>query len=108
MVDTEALSQALADGEIAAAALDVTQPEPLPFDHPLHKMDNVIIVPHWASATVQVCQHELALLKLQTPSSDVDTLCCEVQFSGVSKTFSQYYSMFGHHHNSHNQIYQMH
>lgn len=54
VVDTDALYEALTTGEIAAAALDVTDPEPMPHDHPLQKLDNVIISPHWASATVQV------------------------------------------------------
>ncbi|HET7056162.1 MAG TPA: D-glycerate dehydrogenase [Thermomicrobiales bacterium] len=53
VVDTEALVAALEDGEIFAAALDVTDPEPLPADHPLVSMPNCIVVPHTASATVQ-------------------------------------------------------
>ena len=53
VVDTEALVAALNTGEILAAALDVTDPEPLPADHPLVNMDNCIVVPHTASATVQ-------------------------------------------------------
>lgn len=53
VVDTDALVTALASGEILAAALDVTDPEPLPADHPLVSMDNCIVVPHTASATVQ-------------------------------------------------------
>jgi phosphoglycerate dehydrogenase-like enzyme len=46
VVDTEALAAALHAGEIAGAALDVTDPEPLPADSPLWKMSNVIITPH--------------------------------------------------------------
>jgi glyoxylate reductase len=38
---------------IFAAALDVTEPEPLPRDHPLLRLDNVIITPHLGSATEQ-------------------------------------------------------
>jgi glyoxylate reductase len=53
VVDTEALTQALIDGEIFAAGLDVTDPEPLPADHPLVSLPNAVIVPHIASATVQ-------------------------------------------------------
>jgi glyoxylate reductase len=53
VVDTEALTAALADGVIYAAALDVTDPEPLPRDHPLLRMENVVITPHLGSATVQ-------------------------------------------------------
>ena len=53
VVDTDALVAALEGGEILAAALDVTDPEPLSADHPLVNMDNCIVVPHTASATVQ-------------------------------------------------------
>jgi phosphoglycerate dehydrogenase-like enzyme len=47
--DTDALVAALESGQIGAAGLDVTDPEPLPADHPLWKMDNVIISPHVAA-----------------------------------------------------------
>lgn len=53
VVNTEALAEALREGEIAGAALDVTDPEPLPADHPLVSMPNVIVVPHIASASVE-------------------------------------------------------
>lgn len=52
VVDTMALVHALKTGEIAAAAVDVTDPEPLPADHPLIGLPNAIVVPHIASATV--------------------------------------------------------
>jgi glyoxylate reductase len=52
VVDTDALVTALGDGEIGGAALDVTDPEPLPADHPLVHMPNAIVVPHMASASV--------------------------------------------------------
>jgi glyoxylate reductase len=51
IVQTEALRRALADGTIAAAALDVTDPEPLPADHPLLEAPNLLVVPHIGSAT---------------------------------------------------------
>jgi glyoxylate reductase len=51
LVDTTALEDALRDGEIAGAALDVTDPEPLPRDHPLLQAPNVLVVPHIGSAT---------------------------------------------------------
>src|SRR6185437_4814949 len=53
VVDTEALTEALASRRIYAAALDVTDPEPLPRDHPLLRLDNVTITPHLGSATEQ-------------------------------------------------------
>ncbi len=52
IVDNLALYEALRDGKIAYAALDVTDPEPLPADHPLLRLDNIIIAPHIASASV--------------------------------------------------------
>lgn len=52
VVDTDALVQALQEGWIARAALDVTDPEPIPADHPLVGLPNCIVVPHIASATV--------------------------------------------------------
>jgi lactate dehydrogenase-like 2-hydroxyacid dehydrogenase len=53
IVDTEALVQALKEGWIARAALDVTDPEPMPADHPLVDLPNCIVVPHIGSATVR-------------------------------------------------------
>jgi len=51
VVDAAALGAALRDGEIFGAALDVTDPEPLPASHPLVRLPNCIIVPHIASAS---------------------------------------------------------
>lgn len=51
VVDSAALHAALRDRRIAGAALDVTDPEPLPLDDPLMGLDNCLIVPHVASAT---------------------------------------------------------
>jgi glyoxylate reductase len=51
VVDQRALAEALRDGVIWAAALDVTDPEPIPMDDPLVGLDNCLIVPHIASAT---------------------------------------------------------
>jgi glyoxylate reductase len=51
VVDQEALARALHEGGIAAAALDVTDPEPLPADHPLLDAPNLLVLPHIGSAT---------------------------------------------------------
>ncbi|KTG08410.1 hydroxyacid dehydrogenase [Haloprofundus marisrubri] len=56
VVDTDALVSALQSNSIAAAALDVTDPEPLPEDHPLWTFGNVIITPHSAGDTPQYWQ----------------------------------------------------
>jgi glyoxylate reductase len=53
VVDVDALTEALAARRIFAAALDVTDPEPLPRDHPLLGLDNVIITPHLGSGSEQ-------------------------------------------------------
>lgn len=46
IVDTDALCAALESGKLSGAALDVTEPEPLPQEHPLWKMPNAVITPH--------------------------------------------------------------
>jgi glyoxylate reductase len=53
VVDQGALRAALIAGEIAGAALDVTEPEPLPADDPLLDAPNLLVVPHVGSATVR-------------------------------------------------------
>lgn len=53
IVDPDALYRALTNGQIAAAALDVTEPEPIPADSPLLTLNNLIITPHIASASRQ-------------------------------------------------------
>lgn len=53
IVDQDALVSALADGRLGGAALDVVETEPLPGDHPLRTMPNVVLTPHVGGATVQ-------------------------------------------------------
>lgn len=52
VVDHDALYTALKERRIFAAGLDVTDPEPLPMDHPLLSLENLVIAPHIASASV--------------------------------------------------------
>lgn len=51
VVDLEALYHALNEKRLYAAGLDVTEPEPLPLDHPLFTLDNILIMPHIASSS---------------------------------------------------------
>ena len=53
VVDSAALHRALTTGQIRCAALDVTDPEPLPADDPLVGLPNCLIVPHIGSATLR-------------------------------------------------------
>lgn len=54
MIDSESLYQALTNGEIAGAAIDVTDPEPLPDGHQLWSTPNLLITPHTADTNIQV------------------------------------------------------
>lgn len=51
VVDTDALYEALSTGRICGAGIDVTQPEPLPRNHPLLRLQNLVITPHLGSAS---------------------------------------------------------
>ncbi|ADI31379.1 D-2-hydroxyacid dehydrogenase [Staphylothermus hellenicus] len=53
VVDTNALVKALKEGWIAGAGLDVFEEEPLPPEHPLTKLDNVVLTPHIGASTVE-------------------------------------------------------
>lgn len=62
VVDNLALAEALRHGIIAGAGLDVTEPEPLPPEHPLWTAPNLIITPHMAGAAGEVLGKRLAAL----------------------------------------------
>jgi phosphoglycerate dehydrogenase-like enzyme len=62
VVDTDALLEALDSGKIGAALLDVTDPEPLPADHPLWDRDNVFITPHIAARAELSVDRRFALI----------------------------------------------
>ncbi|MEM4889352.1 MAG: NAD(P)-dependent oxidoreductase, partial [Thermosphaera sp.] len=51
VIDTKALVKALREGWIAGAGLDVFEEEPLPKDHPLLSLDNVVLTPHIGAST---------------------------------------------------------
>lgn len=61
---TDDLVEALVAGTIRGCALDVTSPEPLPADHPLCTLDNVLIVPHVGTATLE-CRTTMARMAAQ-------------------------------------------
>jgi glyoxylate reductase len=66
IIDADALSRALQSGQIAAAALDVTDLEPIPTDSALLQLDNLIITPHIGSASrpTRMKMAEMALANL--------------------------------------------
>ena len=61
VVDTKALYKALTKGWIAGAGLDVFDPEPIPADHPILSLDNVVVLPHIGSASNR-SRREMCLL----------------------------------------------
>jgi len=63
VVDTEALLAALTSHKLAGACLDVTDPEPLPRDHPLWKLPNVVITPHVSSVAELTDDRRWALFR---------------------------------------------
>ena len=62
IVDLTALTKLLQENKIAGAALDVFEIEPLPVDHPLWSMPNVLITPHIAAASPRVAERHLQTL----------------------------------------------
>ncbi|RDI72649.1 D-2-hydroxyacid dehydrogenase [Halopelagius longus] len=63
VVDQSALVSALRSGDIAGAGLDVFEEEPLPTDSPLWEMENVVVTPHAAAATVDYADRIAALVR---------------------------------------------
>jgi glyoxylate reductase len=71
IVETSALLRALEQGRIAGAVLDVTDPEPLPSDHPLLARNDVVVVPHVGSATVET-RTRMAMLAAENLLAELD------------------------------------
>lgn len=59
VINSDDLAEALQTGQIKGAGLDVTDPEPIPADHPLCQLENCIIVPHIGTATKE-CRYQMA------------------------------------------------
>jgi glyoxylate reductase len=81
VVNTSALVAALKSGQIGYAALDVTDPEPLPHTHDLYQLPNVIIIPHIGSAT-RSARNKMALLA-------IDNLIAGLQGESLPKSVYQ-------------------
>jgi len=64
IIDAKALYKALSEQIIAAAGLDVTDPEPIPVDDPLLTLENCVIVPHIASASVKT-RREMSMISAE-------------------------------------------
>ena len=62
IVKLDALTEALESGAIAGAALDVYETEPLPVEHPLWRLENVLLTPHIAAASPRIAERHLATL----------------------------------------------
>ncbi len=79
VVDTAALTETMLAKRIFAAALDVTEPEPLPRNHPLLQLENVTLTPHLGSATVQT-RRRMAELSVENLLAGLDgkPLVCRI------------------------------
>jgi D-3-phosphoglycerate dehydrogenase len=92
LIDDDALVSALQSGEIAGAALDVTPVEPLPIDHPLNAMDNVIMTPHTAfhsleslnELEVRTAREVVRVLDGQMPENVVNPAVLGANRAGLS------------------------
>ncbi|CAI6361185.1 unnamed protein product [Macrosiphum euphorbiae] len=81
LIDQDALIEALQENRIGGAGLDVMTPEPLPLDSPLMKMDNVVLLPHIGSASIET-RTEIAILTAKNIIAVLDNtaMSTEVQF----------------------------
>ncbi|MEM0119612.1 MAG: glyoxylate reductase [Thermofilaceae archaeon] len=92
VIDEQALVKALKEGWIAAAGLDVFELEPLPPDHPLTKLENVVLAPHIGSATYEtraamaelVARNLVAFYKGEVPPNLVNREVVGVRPPGFS------------------------
>ncbi|MCE4607089.1 MAG: D-glycerate dehydrogenase [Desulfurococcales archaeon] len=90
VIDTYALARALSEKWIAGAGLDVHEEEPLPPDHPLVKLDNVVLAPHIGSATHKtrarmaalVAENLIAFLNGEAPPTLVNREVVKVRSPG--------------------------
>jgi glyoxylate reductase len=81
IVDQESLYNALKNNDFFGAGLDVTTPEPLPVDHPLHSLSNVYILPHIGSANIETrtkmsvlcAENIISLIKNERPKTLINT-----------------------------------
>jgi len=84
LVDQVALEHALEQGSIAGAALDVTDPEPLPPDDPLLRAPNLILTPHIGSAT-QAARERMAELAVENLLAGLEGLPMPHQVNALSR-----------------------
>ena len=92
VVDTNALVKALSEGWIAGAGLDVFDEEPLPPDHPLTRLNNVVLTPHIGSATIEtrtrmadmVAENLIAFARGETPPNLVNREVISIRKPGFA------------------------
>ena len=93
LVDEDALVEALREGAISGAGVDVFEEEPAPADHPLFELENVVVSPHMAGSTREsvpakdrgAAENVRAVFEGRLPASTVnrDELCLRGAFDGA-------------------------